>query len=68
MGGQQLLQRIVPDIERALNIDSGLLEVDASLPDLDAADNPPGALWDPEQGEAKGGVNWADEPSGGESQ
>lgn len=60
---EQLLQRIVPDIERTLNLGGGLPEADELL---DASDNPPGGLWDPNQGETAGGVNWADEPSGGE--
>lgn len=55
---EQLLQRIVPDIERMLSIDSGLPEHDAIF---DTAENPPGGLWDPEEGETQGGVNWADE-------
>lgn len=67
----QLLQRIVPDIERVLNIGGGLPETDEQM---NFADNPPGGLWDPVQGETSGGVNWADEfdngspenPSGGE--
>lgn len=57
---EQLLQRIVPDIERVLNVGGGMLETE---PEFDTADNPPGALWDPVQGAASGGVNWADEPS-----
>lgn len=60
---EQLLQRIIPDIERALDIDGGLPDTDEQM---DAADNPPGALWDPEAGETDGGVNWADETSGGD--
>ncbi len=56
---EQLLQRIVPDIEKALSIDGELPSADG---DFDTSDNPPGGLWDPEQGETVGGVNWADEP------
>jgi CRISPR-associated protein Cas1 len=55
---EQLLQRIVPDIEKVLNIGGGSPEVEDIF---DVADNPPGGLWDPEDGEARGGVNWADE-------
>lgn len=54
----QLLPRIVPDIERALNVGGPLPAADVSF---DATDDPPGGLWDPEQGETPGGVNWADE-------
>lgn len=54
---EQLLQRIVPDIEKVLSI--------GGLPDsndgLDAADNPPGGLWDPEFGAVSGGINWSEE-------
>ncbi len=50
----RLLQRILPDIDRALGID----EQEATAFDADEA--LPGGLWDPEQGEAAGGVNWGD--------
>jgi CRISPR-associated protein Cas1 len=53
-----LLQRIVPDIERALAL-SGLETAEGS--DLDGTNEPPGGLWDPERGEARGGINWADD-------
>lgn len=53
----QLLQRILPDIDKALNIGGDL---SGSENDFDTADNPPGGLWDPE-GEASGGVNWGDD-------
>lgn len=59
----RLLQRIVPDIEQALAVNS---EAGGDEADLDGADNPPGGLWDPEVGEASGGVNWADDTDGGE--
>lgn len=55
---ERMLQRIVPDIEKALSID-GKLPFEPG--DFDTADNPPGGLWDPDQGEMQGGVNWADE-------
>jgi CRISP-associated protein Cas1 len=56
---QRLLQRIVPDIDRALGAEAGESEGDY---DADAA--LPGGLWDPEMGEAAGGVNWADDEEG----
>lgn len=55
---EQLLQRIVPDIEKILSVGGGSPETEDIF---DVADNPPGGLWDPEEGEAQGGVNWADE-------
>lgn len=57
----RLLTRIIPDIGRALGMDrppEERAEFDADL----AA---PGGLWDPE-GEAAGGVNYADEVEAGE--
>jgi CRISPR-associated protein Cas1 len=50
----RVLQRIIPDIEVAL----GMIPTPAPESDVDAA--LPGGLWDPEIGEADGGVNWAD--------
>jgi CRISPR-associated protein Cas1 len=55
---ERLLQRLVPDIEKALSLDGKL---PSETGDFDTADNPPGDLWDPDQGEMQGGVNWADE-------
>ncbi|RIK38486.1 MAG: type I-E CRISPR-associated endonuclease Cas1 [Chloroflexi bacterium] len=52
---QRLLQRIVPDIERAL----GAAAAAAERQDLDEFVATPGGLWDPEVGEVRGGVNWA---------
>ena len=53
----RLLQRIIPDIEKALAIGSLVVEGE---PDFDAELALPGGLWDPENGEAQGGVNWAE--------
>jgi CRISP-associated protein Cas1 len=53
---ERLLQRILPDIERAMEIGRPMGE-----PDFDAADNPPGGLWDGTDGTVAGGVNWSDE-------
>ncbi len=55
---ERLLQRIVPDIEKALSVDGKL---QSEPDDFDTADNPPGGLWDPDRGEMRGGMNWADE-------
>jgi CRISPR-associated protein Cas1 len=55
---ERLLQRIVPDVDKALGIDGKLPSEPGGF---DTADNPPGSLWDPDQGEMQGGVNWADE-------
>ncbi len=52
----RLLARIVPDIGRALGMDSAPLERTATDDDLAE----PGGLWDPE-GNVSGGVNWAEE-------
>jgi len=53
-----LLQRIIPDIEKALSIDLGA-QADEDL--YDDSDNPPGGLWDPSLGDVAGGQNWGDE-------
>jgi CRISPR-associated protein Cas1 len=55
---QRLLQRIVPDIDRALIGDRGETEVETR--NFDADEALPGGLWDPERGEVEGGVNLAD--------
>jgi CRISPR-associated protein Cas1 len=57
---ERLLQRIVPDIERALgggqgDERDGALDADATLP---------GGLWDPELGTVAGGVNHGDDVEG----
>jgi CRISPR-associated protein Cas1 len=51
---QRLLARIVPDVQFALAIDG---ETDTAF-DWDAA--APSGLWDPEAGEASGGINYAE--------
>jgi CRISPR-associated protein Cas1 len=59
----KLLQRIIPDIEQVLDVSPphpGLFEFDR-----DGA--LPGGLWDPEGEDVQGGINWADEPAGGEN-
>jgi CRISPR-associated protein Cas1 len=53
-----LLQRIIPDIEKALSVDSGA-QADDDV--YDYSDNPPGGLWDPGLGDVAGGQNWGDE-------
>lgn len=53
-----LLQRIIPDIERALSI-GGVTPMEEEV--YDSSDNPPGGLWDPILGDVDGGQNWADE-------
>ena len=52
----RLLQRIIPDIQRAL----GAAKFDAE-PDFDADAAAPGWLWDYERGGVRGGVNRADD-------
>jgi CRISP-associated protein Cas1 len=51
----RLLQRVIPDIERALSVLS--LSENAGK-DFDTEDALPGGLWDPSTGETEGGVNW----------
>jgi len=51
---ERLLKRIIPDIERALDIP--VLQNEEVDFDADAA--APGGLWDPETGITNGGVNW----------
>ena len=53
-----LLQRIIPDIERALSI-GGATSMEEEM--YDSSDNPPGGLWDPTLGDVDGGQNWAEE-------
>jgi CRISP-associated protein Cas1 len=57
----RLLQRIIPDIEKALASNSAEPTQEG---DYDGDLALPGGLWDPETGIASGGVNWADEPEG----
>jgi CRISP-associated protein Cas1 len=53
---KRLLARIVEDIDAVLTIP--VIEV----PDFDTDFAAPGGLWDPDNGEVAGGVNFADEP------
>jgi len=55
----RLLERIIPDIQKALMLPTKKAGGKAGLFDADAA--APGALWDPETGEVEGGVNQAPE-------
>src|SRR5262249_49493667 len=52
---ERLLQRIIPDIERSLDIP---ILLQGQEVDFDADDAAPGGLWDPETGVTPGGVNW----------
>jgi len=52
---QHMLQRIIPDVERALDVTSE--EIDTKDIDADAA--LPGGLWDPLEGIIGGGVNFS---------
>jgi len=60
---ERLLQRIVPDIERAMTVDDHAI---GGAGDFDAPDDPPGDLWDPESGSVVGGINWSEDQEGGE--
>lgn len=51
----RILSRIVPDIQYALG-EKSVSRVSA----YDAADEPPGQLWDPEEGAVEGGVSFGD--------
>jgi len=51
---ERLLQHIIPDIERVLDVPIPQNEE----VDFDADDAAPGGLWDPETGITNGGVNW----------
>jgi len=53
---ERILKRIIPDIERALDVPMPQNEE----VDFDADDAAPGGLWDPETGIITGGVNWDD--------
>jgi CRISP-associated protein Cas1 len=52
---ERLLKRIIPDIDRALEVPALQNE---EVVDFDADAAAPGGLWDPETGIANGGVNW----------
>lgn len=60
----KLLQRIVPDIDRALSV---ITEGETEVPNFDADDALPGGLWNPETTAVAGGVNWADDAEGGDT-
>lgn len=51
----RLLERIVPDIEDVLSLTGDVQTA------FDSDEALPGELWDPQTGEARGGVNWGDE-------
>ncbi|MCW5961313.1 MAG: type I-E CRISPR-associated endonuclease Cas1 [Pyrinomonadaceae bacterium] len=54
---QRFLQRIIPDIEQALDV-----KIEESEFDFD--DAAPAGLWDGGDSSVSGGVNWADDPEG----
>lgn len=54
----RLLQRVIPDIERALSVD-GAKDINLEG-DFDSDEALPGGLWDPNLGEVAGGVNRGD--------
>ena len=53
---QKVLDRVVRDIDDVLNVSA--VEIEQSKSYLDAVDYPPGALWDPNNGEVEGGQNY----------
>lgn len=52
---EKLLQRIVPDLQKAL----GIFKLEDGE-DFDIAEDPPGGLWDADKGETEGGINYAE--------
>lgn len=58
----RLLERLVPDIERALALDR--IPPASARPDFDVEDAAPGGLWDPEVGEVPGGINRGEKAGG----
>lgn len=56
---QQLLKRIIPDIQTVLAIAKGEVDADPEHFDTDAA--APGSLWDPKQGVVEGGRSHSSE-------
>lgn len=60
----RLLQRIVPDIDRALTVVDPQTE---AVPDFDADEALPGGLWNPMNDTVSGGINWAEETEGGDT-
>lgn len=61
----RLLERIIPDIERALAAGGAVDETTNGDFDVDRA--LPGGLWEPGDREVAGGVNWADHQGGDEA-
>ncbi len=61
----RLLERIIPDIERALAAGGAVDETTDGDFDVDRA--LPGGLWEPGDREVAGGVNWADHQGGDEA-
>jgi CRISPR-associated protein Cas1 len=55
---ERMLDRIVDDLAKLFSVDE-LTKREAEL--LDKFDARPGGLWDPDEGEVQGGVNYADE-------
>ncbi|MCK9459128.1 MAG: type I-E CRISPR-associated endonuclease Cas1e [Proteobacteria bacterium] len=52
----KVLERVVADIDDLMRVEPA--DVERAQGCLDAADDPPGALWDPETGEVVGGTNY----------
>ena len=52
---EKFMQKIIPDIERALNI-----KTDETKLEFDFDDAAPGSLWDNSASLVEGGINWAD--------
>lgn len=62
---ESLLQRILPDL--AFLFEDVGLGLDASLDSLlDSDDALPSGLWDPVEGRVEGGVNYSEDPNGGD--
>lgn len=57
----RLLERIIPDIEKALDVPSSRED---AWPNFDEDAAQPGGLWDPDIGSVAGGSNHADDVSG----
>lgn len=55
---QRILDRIIPDLDRALDI-----PLPSAAPDFDVDEGLPGGLWDPDHGVVAGGINYAEEPA-----
>lgn len=54
----RLLERIIPDLQRVLGLESPSGEEQPALFDADVA--APGSLWDPNQGDVEGGRNYSE--------